>query len=180
MTAQGLRPRGPDGPAPTAFIPARFRRSRSETVGGWASPIVSAHRHSAAAPSLRDGAPGPELLRSAMTAIGTRPGHGLLIFAARRNVSAVNSLSAGWAKMPSASPSPRRRRWPRTSPGRSPSLSDSRPAAATPVQLDGIQRLRVDMAKSALAFDRWDSADSAGVEPSTALAPTLPPGPAAA
>jgi hypothetical protein len=62
-SAQGLRPCGPYGPVPTAFVAARFRRCRSETVGGWASPIVSAHRRSAAAPALRDGAPGPELLQ---------------------------------------------------------------------------------------------------------------------
>lgn len=60
VTAQELRPRGPNGPAPTAFVAARFRRYASKTVGGWASSIVPADRRSAATPSLCDGVRRPE------------------------------------------------------------------------------------------------------------------------
>jgi hypothetical protein len=35
---------------PPAFVATRFRRYRSETVDGWATPIVSVHRCLAAAP----------------------------------------------------------------------------------------------------------------------------------
>ncbi len=89
-TAQGLRPCGPDGPVPTAFVAARFRRYGSETVGGWASPILSAHRRSAAAPSLRDGALGAEPLLRAFTLIELLVVLGIILLLAAMLMPMVN------------------------------------------------------------------------------------------